>query len=420
MTHTKKTNFTPRILALVGLSVASHYAMAAKADIETNFYGFLNGEIESVRATGGATPVQARGRVTDGNSRVGFSAAIGVDAQTKGLLQLEASLNNFDQGGVNSRGESTTLTSRNTYVGIENTRIGRLIVGNNDNAYRSLVGTGNALGGNLGLTAYGLDVWNNTSAQMAGNQDSLFSRGEARYKNSVHYLSPEWAGFQVAASYGFDEQQSGNSDRGRYSVAGKYRIGGFSVGVGYDHQTNTGVDVDALVQGFGFRNAAVQGVSTSYRKLLATYQVTPKTTVGAGIEWMDYGFSQTAVPTASNYYAAVQNGSMTQRSFMLSLAQEVAPNATVMLSWGKLGDLNDTPFGKSSDFGANQISIGATYKLNDNLMPYVYFTRINNQSQQNVNLGQGPLYSNNNGTANAFLAPGNSPRAFGVGLIARF
>jgi predicted porin len=162
-------------------------------------------------------------------------------------------------------------------------------------------------------------------------------------------------------------------------------------------------------------------VSTSYTKLLATYQVTPKTTVGAGVEWMDYGFSQTSVPTASSFYAAQQNGSMKQRAFMVSVAQEVAPNTMVMLSYGKLGSLDNTPFGKSGDFGANQISVGATYKLNDNLMPYIYYTRINNQSQQNVNLGQGPLYSNNNNnSSNAFLAPGNSPRAFGIGLIARF
>jgi hypothetical protein len=30
------------------------------------------------------------------------------------------------------------------------------------------------------------------------------------------------------------------------------------------------------------------------------------------------------------------------------------------------------------------------------------------------------VYSNNAGKEDAFLAPGNSPRAFGVGLIARF
>ena len=53
-------------------------------------------------------------------------------------------------------------------------------------------------------------------------------------------------------------------------------------------------------------------------------------------------------------------------------------------------------------------------------MPYVYFTRINNKSQQNVNLGQSPLHSNNSGQDDAFLAPGNSPRAVGFGFIARF
>ena len=53
-------------------------------------------------------------------------------------------------------------------------------------------------------------------------------------------------------------------------------------------------------------------------------------------------------------------------------------------------------------------------------MPNEYFTRINNKSQQNVNLGQSPLHSNKAGTDDAFLAPGNSPRAFGIGMIARF
>ena len=54
------------------------------------------------------------------------------------------------------------------------------------------------------------------------------------------------------------------------------------------------------------------------------------------------------------------------------------------------------------------------------LSTYGYFTHINNKAQSSVNLGQSPLYSNNSGTNNAFLAPGDSPRAFGVGLIARF
>jgi hypothetical protein len=38
---------------------------------------------------------------------------------------------------------------------------------------------------------------------------------------------------------------------------------------------------------------------------------------------------------------------------------------------------------------------------------------------QNINIGV-PIYSNNLGTSEAFLAPGNNPMAAGIGLIVRF
>jgi hypothetical protein len=104
---------------------------------------------------------------------------------------------------------------------------------------------------------------------------------------------------------------------------------------------------------------------------------------------------------------------------MGSIAQDFG-KATVMASYGKLFDLKNTTFAKAGDFGATQFSIGAIYNLNRYLSPYVYYTKIRNHAQQNVNLGQAPLYSNNIGKDDAFLAPGDSPRAFGIGLIARF
>jgi predicted porin len=175
--------------AVAGLSNAAHADTTlgdlANLKVDTTIYGFLNGQLESVQATGGATPYNTRGRVSDGNSRLGFRGNIGVTDDLKGIWQLEASLNNFDQGGVNTRGESSSLSSRNSYVGLESKRFGTFVVGNNDSVYRSLIGSGGEFGGNLGLTVHGLDVWNNTSAQMTGNADSVFSRGEARYKNTT-------------------------------------------------------------------------------------------------------------------------------------------------------------------------------------------------------------------------------------------
>jgi predicted porin len=421
---TRKTLLAAAALACLSSAATAQTSQTTLGDIasmkvDTTIYGFLNGQLESVRATGGATPYEARGRVSDGNSRLGFRGNIGVTDDLKGIWQIEAALNNFDQGGVNTRGESSTLTSRNTYVGIESAKFGTFVVGNNDSVYRSMIGSGGEFGGNLGLTVHGLDVWNNTSAQMSGNFDSVFSRGEARYKNSAHYLSPTYYGVQVGASYGFDENQNSNTNRGRWSVAAKYSVGALTLGAGYDRQNNTGVDTNALVQGFGFRNIDSSGVNTSFAKVIGRYKLSTGTTIGLGFEQGQYGYEDAPVPSAGNYYTGVSYGKMKQNAAMISVAQDFG-KLSVMGSAGKLFDLKNATFGKESDYAANQYSIGAIYAMNRFLSPYVYYTKIRNHAQQNVNLGQAPVYSNNIGENDAFLAPGNSPRAFGIGLIARF
>ena len=383
-------------------------------------YGFLNAEIEAVEAKGGTTPYHRRGRVTDGNSRLGITGGIEITPTTKAIWQLEASLNSFDQGGVNDRGESNTLTSRNSFIGIEDLRFGRVVIGNNDSAYRSLVGSGGALGGNLGLSSLGLDLWNNTTAQLTGNSYSLFGRGEARYKNSIHYTSAEWMGLQAAASYGFDEARSNGLGHNRFSLAAKYKNGPLQLGLGFDQQSNTGVDIDNQEAGYGFRTHSQQGVNTRFLKAVASYLLPTGTYLGLGVEQGRYGYSQFVPPSGTQIYPQVLTGQMKQTGVMASIAQQVGANATLMLSVGSLGKLGNATFGATEDYKATQFSVGGKYRFNDYLSGYVYGTKIKNKSQQSVNLGQNPLYSVDVGNASAYLSPGDSPQAFGVGLIASF
>src|SRR5262249_34161943 len=178
---------------------------AARADdlpISVRFYGFLNAEVEWVRAEGGATPYTPRMRVSDGNSRVGVFGAWNLTPKTEVQAQLEALLNNFEQGGVNDMGRSGTLASRNSFVGVSDTRFGRLLVGYYDNAYRSLVGTGSGFGGNLGLTELGLDLWNNTTAAMSGGFANVCGRAEPRSPNSSPHRSPSLFGRRAAVPSG--------------------------------------------------------------------------------------------------------------------------------------------------------------------------------------------------------------------------
>ncbi|MCE4555953.1 porin [Roseateles cellulosilyticus] len=421
------TSFTRRPAATAAAALAATLMLALPAAqaadagaLSYKVYGFVNAEIESVEAKGGTTPYRQRGRVTDGNSRLGVYSSFAVDAELKAVLQLEASLNNFDQGGIGDNGSTSTLTSRNSYVGLEHVRFGRLLVGNYDSAYRSLVGSGGALGGNLGLSVQGLDLWNNTSAQVSGNAYSVFSRGEARYKNSVHYFSPVWNGLQAAASYGFDESRNGGLNRGRFSLAAKYSLGPLQIGVGLDQQQSTGVDIDKGLQGWGFRTTGQDGANTRFAKIVALYDLPTGTTLGLGVEQARYGFQQFVPPGPGNIYPTLNTGRMNQTGTMASIAQRVGERTTLMASVGTLGRLSNAAVGAPDDYRASQASVGAKLRLNDLLTVYAYGTRIRNHSQQGVNLGQAPLYSANAGSADAYLSPGDSPRAFGVGLIASF
>jgi predicted porin len=400
---------------------------AARAEdlVQSRVYGFLNAEIERPWASGGATPYDGRSRVSDGGSRIGFLGAVAVGWQTSALWQLEGALNGFEQGGLTDLGDHTSIVSRNSFVGVENRRLGRLVAGNNDSAYRRLIGSGGDMGGNLGLTVLGLDLWNNTSAQLSGNGKSIFGRGEERYHNSVHYVSPAWRVrgsrrhlVQLAGSYGFDEALTLTGKRDRFSVAGLYRIGGFSLGAAFDRQANTGASVDALQRGFGLNTDAENGVATYYYEASASYHFWFGTYLGLGFERSNYGFMQLVPPTPTTFYSTLNVGVMRQSGGMFSVAQ-VIRKATLMASVGGLGSVSGAIYGAGRDYRAAQVSVGGKYAFNDHFASYVYFSAIQNRSRQDVNLGA-PIYSNNLGTAQAYLAPGDNPRTAGVGALVRF
>jgi predicted porin len=410
-----------------GAPVPAAPATGAPADerVRSRVYGFLNAQVDRPSARGGATPYVGRGRVVDGGSRLGFAGVVTISDHTSALWQLEGALSGFEQGGLTDQGAHTSIVSRNSYVGIEDRRAGRLVVGNNDSAYRRLIGSGGDMGGNLGLSVLGLDLWNNTAAQISSTPKSIFGRGEERYHNSVHYVSPAWhlprrdiAAVQLAGSYAFDDSLVIGGRRDRYSVALLYTVGPFAIGGAFDRQENTGVNVDSLLHGFGLNTDAENGVATYYYEAVASFHSRSGTYVGVGIERGNYGFLHLVPPTSTVIYATLDRGVMHQTGGMASVAQVIC-RMTVMLSGGALLNLSDAILGAGSDYRAWQVSLGAKYAFNDHFGAYLFGTAVHNRAQQQVNLGA-PVYSNNLGTPQAYLAPGDSPRTAGVGALVRF
>lgn len=403
------------------IAVAAMCAGAARADglpLSVHLYGFLDGEVEYGRAFGSASPIMPHMRVADGNSRVGLFGSYGLTDETAVNVQLEGLLNNFAQGGVNDQGQPFSLMSRNTYVGVSDKRFGAILAGYYDNAYRSLVGTGNGFGGNWGLTEFGLDLWNNTSAAVSGSFANLFGRGEARLANSIHYRSPDLFGARVALSYGLDNLMADGGRRDHLSAAVLYTWRGISVGAGWDHQANTGIDFDRLYRGEGMQLGPENDVATNFYKVIVSYLAPTHTYVGFGYERSVYGVAGFTQPGTGVYYTPIAYGTMSQGGAMFSVAQALG-DLSLMFSYGRLGGLGNAAVGSGDDYAANQVSLGAKYAFGPSFMTYVYFTRVDNGAQQNVNLGV-PVYSNSVGSSGAYLAPGSKPTAVGTGLIARF
>lgn len=347
------------------LALAVALAIPAAAQADVTIYGFLSGGIESAKATGAAptTEYKRTTRVVDNNSRIGFKGNEDLGGGLKAIWQVESSLRNFEQGGTNAKGETATLGTRNTFIGLQGNSWGTVLLGNYDSAYKR-------------LSDVGLNVLTNTTADTHGSS-SIYSRREARLTNSVHYTSPVFAGFQAGLSYGADEDSTKKSDR--WSLGLGYAIAGLTLGAGYDFE--------------GDKISATINDRKAY-KLAASYKFETGTFIGAGWERV-----KTDNVTAKD---------TTQDDWLVAAGQQLGA-FNIKAGYGKLGKLKN---GTENAAKAKQWLVGATYDLSKRTQAYAYGTKITNNSGAAVNFAVNPIFS----PGTTALAAGNDPSAFGIGL----
>lgn len=381
------------VAALAGAFIAP----AVMADV--TLYGFISAAVEGVSATGtqGTNAYPGRTRVEDENSRIGFKGNEDLGNGTKAIWQVENSLKNFDQGGTSDTGAGATFATRNSFVGLSDSTWGSFVMGYNDTAYKR-------------YTNVGANTMADTTADIMGASDGsdIASRGDTRLKNSVHYDSPNLSGFQFGASYGFDEARTSTTTRGRASLGASYTNGPLKLAAGYDRMSDTAANPKASFG--GFTTQAKSGVNTTFYKLAAGYKLPTDTLLAAVFERATYG---NPAGTGAN---------LTQNDWTVAAVQTFG-NASVRLSYSKLGGLNNTTVGSSGDWSANQWVLGATYNLSKQTQLLAYVTRIHNDKYQNVNFGVDPLYTSaatSVGGTYTSLSSGNTLKAIGAGIKVSF
>lgn len=344
---------------LLALAVAAALiAPAAMADV--TLYGTISASIESVKATGATDStggIKSISRVSSNVTKLGFKGNEDLGNGLKAIWQVEQEIS-IDDGG-NRKG---TFATRNSFLGLDG-GFGKVLLGNNDSAYKALVKPVNPLGDTIADVCTG---------------NAVFCRGDARLTNSAHYYSPNFAGFQAGLSYGTDETRATvgteRTNKDIWSLAATYSANDFSVGVGYDQRND--------------KNAVANNIdlSQSFWKVAGSYKFGDTTTIGAGFEREKNEKS---------------TGDVTQNAWTVGAIQKFGA-VGIGLAYAKLDES-----ASSAKDGADQWTLTTTYDLTKRTQSYAYYTRIDNDDNATRTFGNAGLTG---------IGAGSNPTGFGLGM----
>lgn len=372
------------------LAIVAALAVPAASHADVTIYGIMGAGIESASATGNGTSkkeYKTTTRVVDENSRIGFAGNEDLGNGLKSIWQIETSLRNFEQGGTNDKGQTASLATRNTFVGLEDSRWGTLQLGLYDTAYKRLTGVG-------------LNILTNTVGEMNTGGAVVYDRRVTRLANSVHYTTPTWHGLQAGVSYGVDEARPTASngtrqDDNRFDAAVAYSNAGLQLAAGYDYE---GDKLNSTATADGQQHVKAYKLAASY-----TFARTG-TLIGAGFERIHI----------SNNVSADTN----QNDYLVALQQPLGGAWTLKAGYAALGKLDGAS--NPDDYKATQWLAGVSYDLSKHTQLLVYGSKIHNHREQDANFGVNPIYTSAIGTSSATLDKGNDPQAFGVGMSMTF
>ncbi|MFT3813889.1 MAG: porin [Acidovorax sp.] len=352
------------LLALAVLAASG----AAMAQSSVTLYGIVDAGVTYVNGASNWTGLASGGQYT---SRLGFRGVEDLGGGLKAGFVLEGGFNADTGDGATSyagakAGDGFSFRRQST-VGLSGNfgeiRLGREMTA----AYVALsrYDVFNQVG--LGYSRLWADGGVAGTSQLTTNQ---------RVSNAVTYVSPNFAGFKIAANYGFGEVAGNNSSSRYIGGAATYDNGPLSLGLGLE-RLNKGVGANPN----GNINAVSVGGSydLGVAKLLASYrQSTAKDEYGAGIDNKLKGYMLAAtapvgpglVKVAYNRYQNDFGGGISAKADQLSLGYvySLSKRTSVYGTYAYLKNKNDgSTFSLSNavgvkDNGAQQgLQIGLTH-----------------------------------------------------------
>src|SRR6266850_7848108 len=193
-------------LACVALFAAP---AAALAQSNVQIYGTLNGDFESVKATGSSgTNFPSRNRVTSNSSNVGLRGTEDLGQGLRAFFQIENAVN-FDNGTA-----SGFWAARNSGVGLQS-GWGQVLLGQWDSPYKYTTSRIDPTG-DIGIAAYTgiLGSTGSITAGQGGNNFAERASFDRRVSNVAQYWTPAWRGLSGRLAYGAGDTNVGSPSTG--------------------------------------------------------------------------------------------------------------------------------------------------------------------------------------------------------------
>jgi predicted porin len=399
MRYTHKAVLAASLAALPGLAAAQ----------QVQIYGTINVDMESVKATGAATPGQdfaSRGRVTSNSSNIGFRGTEELGAGLKAFFQVESQVN-VDEGT-----SSGFWASRNSGVGLLG-NWGQFILGQWDSPYKVATVRIDPTG-DVGIAGYG-GIIGSTGGTTAGQGGSNFAQRasfERRVSNVVQYWTPTWSGVSARFAYGATDSSLGSASTGVAESTGlKPQL--FAANVAYEngplYATLAYEQHDHFQSLNTLLGAPVSSGKDKGLKAGGAYRFAGGFSLGAVFEHLEYKADD--INGLGELKRKVDN-------WYVSARYETGAH-NFALAYGHKGEekLSGAGFSDLSDSQAYQIMARYGYNFSKRTQLYALATRITNQSNAMQNFSNSPITPT---TLFRDPARGADPTGFGLGMIHTF
>jgi predicted porin len=382
---------------------------AALAQTTVQIYGTLNGDVESVKATGSATGTNfaSRTRITSNSSNVGLRGTEELGQGLRAFAQIESAVN-FDNGAQGG----AFWASRNSGIGLIS-GYGQLLIGQWDSPYKFSTLRFDPTG-NTGIAAY-TGILGSTGSITAGQGGASFAERasfDRRVANVLQYWTPTWRGLTARFAYG----------------AGDTNVGSSSTGVAESTNMRPALYAGTVIFESGPWYATVAGERhRDFQSLNTLLGAAPSTGKDDGLKaGLQYTFggnwSLGGIVERLKYEADDINGlgSLERKvtNWYLVGKYSVGPHS-VALSYGQKGEekLTGAGFSDLSDSKARQVAARYGYSLSRRTQLYAIATRISNDANAFQTFGNAPITST---TLFRDPARGADPTGFGLGMIHTF